>query len=39
VREGRKPGFGGFDREVGAVWVEEGRSVVEASRAKMQEVV
>ena len=37
--EGPKPQFGDIDREVGAAWVDEGPEVVEASRAKMQEML
>lgn len=37
--EGPKPQFGDIDREVGEAWVDEGPGVVEASRAKMQEML
>ena len=39
LHEGPKPGFGDFDREVGEDWEDEGPPVVEASRARMQEVL
>lgn len=37
--EGPKPQFGDIDRELGEAWVDEGPRVVEASRAKMQEML
>lgn len=37
--EGPKPQFGDIDRELGEAWVDEGPGVVEASRAKMQEML
>jgi len=39
VHDGPKPQFGDIDREVGEAWVDEGPEVVEASRAKMQELL
>jgi hypothetical protein len=39
LHDAPKPAFGDFDREVGADWEDEGPPVVEASRAKMQELL
>jgi len=39
LHDGPKPQFGDIDREVGEDWVDEGPEVVEAARAKMQELL
>ena len=39
VHDGPKPAFGEFDREMGEDWADEGPPVVDASRAKMQELL
>jgi len=39
VHDGPKPAFGDIAREMGEVWEDAGPPVVEATRAKMQEVM
>lgn len=39
VHDGPKPAFGEMEREMGETWSDEGPPVVEASRAKMQELL
>ena len=39
LHDGPKPAFGDIDREMGEDWTDEGPEVVEASRAKMQEML
>lgn len=39
LHDGPKPAFGDLEREMGEDWVDEGPPVVEASRAKMQELL
>jgi hypothetical protein len=37
--DGAKPAFGDVARELGEAWEDEGPGVVEAARARMQEVM
>lgn len=39
VHDGPKPAFGDLERELGEPWEDDGPPVVEASRAKMQELL
>lgn len=39
VHDGPKPQFGDLDRELGELWVDDGPEVVEARRAKLQEML
>jgi uncharacterized protein (DUF4415 family) len=39
LHEGRKPGFGDVARALGEVWEDEGPSVVQGAKVKMQEVL
>jgi uncharacterized protein (DUF4415 family) len=39
AHDGPKPAFGDLEREMGEEWTDEGPEVVEASRARMQEML